>query len=96
MSTPPPRSSRSPVPIRVRVSYVRSLGATTEADLTAPVLPPTEGMILSPPVIGARLVVWRGGKAAMTSTVIQHVEGGAGKSWEVTTMRSVYRVRVIS
>lgn len=82
-------------PLRVRVRYVRSLGATTEADLTLPHLPPVVGMILHPPRVGARLIVWRGARAIMRSTLIQHVEEGAGRSWEVTTVRSVYRVRVV-
>lgn len=89
-------SSRSPVPIQVRVSYVRSLGAVTSTDCTKKVPAPTEGMIFDAPQKGACLVVWRGGKTVMTSTPIDKVAEGAGKSWEVTTKHNVYRVRVIS
>lgn len=80
-------------PLAVRVSYVRSLGVSTEADLTTPTMAPVLGTLLEEPRAGARLVVWRGGVRVMTTTPIQLVEPGAGRTWEITTMRTTYRVR---
>ena len=91
----PSSSSPKPTPLRVRVSYVRSLGVMTDMDLTKANLPPVEGILLAPPTVGASLIVWRGAKAAITTSPIEHVAEGGGRTWEVRTQHTVYRVRVV-
>lgn len=82
-------------PQRVRCSYVRSLGATTEADLTAPRLPPILGYLLEEPQEGQPLVVFqKSGKRAMTTSPIERIDR-AEALLDVTTKHSVYRVRYL-
>lgn len=77
--------------IRVRVSYVRSRGLATEADLTGRTFC-GEGTILEEPQVGRRLVLWKDGTAIITTTRIQAIDAGP-RTWEITTARSVYQVR---
>lgn len=82
-------------PLQVRVSYVRSLGASTEADLTSKVIPPQDGMLREEPRVGAPMVLWRGARRLMITSPVQRVEAGAGRTWEVMTLRSIYRVHAV-
>jgi hypothetical protein len=79
--------------MRVQVSYVRSVGASTEADLTGRVLPPVDGLLQEEPRVGHPLIVWMGNRRILRTSPVTSVEAGGGRTWEITTRRSVYRVR---
>lgn len=84
--------------MRVKVSYVKSLGVITDtdarADVTGRVRPPVEGQMLALPERGRRFEVAVSGGRFRTTTV-QRVESGGGRVWEVWTAHSVYLVRAL-
>ena len=84
-------------PIRVRVDYVRSLGRSTEADVTfqSQKVFSAIGHILQMPAVGARLVLFQGNRQILDTTAIQFIDGTA-RTMECSTKRSVYRVRVLT
>ena len=87
--------------VRARIRYVRSLGATTDRDLTGPAHVSHEGDLVLPIKVGQPLVlILPGGKKWKTTTVQTIQEGAAGSHpgsrCEVQTKRSVYEVRVLS
>lgn len=81
--------------MRVHVSYVRSLGATTDKDLTGPKPSPVEGA-LQQMEQGLPLIVLLDSGKRWQTTRIERIERGApGGRSEVVTRRSVYEVRVV-
>lgn len=75
---------------RVVVRYVRSLGATTDQDLTGPVRTALEGRLVTMEM-GRPLVLELDGGYRWRTTLVQTIEAAENLA-EVWTQRSVYRI----